>query len=243
MTSFPGADVSATGGWSPNSSSQMVATQSRRPYGTSARPVAGPESRRREPERAKALGTNERSASHYQIFTFDSGDEIPVCVQTGGGKFYLDPESDSWKTLPLAWYGHGKFFNCSSTRAEEVFQFNRFRKELDRRREMMQTIDKLEERLEVSESHRRRMVRDSLNWKQKSLGSKVGLSGNEWQRTQTELQAKAEECLCKVCFEADLDVLLMPCRHLVVCEKCSALLDTCPTCRGHIESVERVYRT
>ncbi|XP_062520002.1 baculoviral IAP repeat-containing protein 8-like [Corticium candelabrum] len=186
---------------------------------------------------AKTVENANRTTSRYQIFKFNSGDEIPVCVQAGGGKFYVDPDEETWKSFPLAWYGHGNFFNCSSTRAEEVFQFNRFRKEVDRRSETNRTIEKLEERLKASESHRRRLVKDALDVKQSLIDSKKLNSDDV-----TALRTRADEMLCKVCFESEMDVLLMPCRHLVVCQTCSELLDDCPTCRGKINAVERVYR-
>ena len=223
-------------GWFPKSSVRMSQAQQQQLYGSSSRPVGNQHAQRR-----KSQHSVERSLT-YQIFKFESGDEVPVYIKEDGGKRYLDPHSDSWKTFPLIWYGHGKFFDCSTARAEEVFQYNRFQNEVDKRGEMIQTIHKLEERLDASESHRRQMVRSDLKRRQAFTGSKNKPSDAEWQGTLTMLNAKAEESLCKVCFETEMDVLLMPCRHLVVCQKCAALINSCPTCRGQIGSIERVYR-
>ena len=46
---------------------------------------------------------------------------------------------------------------------------------------------------------------------------------------------------CKVCFDAPVNVLLIPCKHLVVCETCAALIKTCPVCRGRVSETLRVY--
>lgn len=49
-------------------------------------------------------------------------------------------------------------------------------------------------------------------------------------------------CLeCKICFDRPINVLLVPCRHLVLCETCAALTATCPVCRGRVSQTLRVY--
>ncbi|KAK7113741.1 uncharacterized protein [Littorina saxatilis] len=45
--------------------------------------------------------------------------------------------------------------------------------------------------------------------------------------------------LCKVCYEEEMNTVLMPCRHLAVCTRCSGRVGTCPICRAHIESTFR----
>ena len=42
--------------------------------------------------------------------------------------------------------------------------------------------------------------------------------------------------LCKVCFSEEMNVVLMPCRHLAVCERCSGRVSSCPICHSHVES-------
>jgi hypothetical protein len=201
-------------------------------YGSSIRPAAV------HSNQAEKSDHTIKEFPKYQIFKFETGDEVPVYIKEDGSKSYLDPHSYSWKAFPLVWYGHGKFFDCSSARAEEVFQFNRYQKEVDKCGEMMQTIQKLEERLEASESHRRQMIKSDLKRRQTFGGSQ----NKSTEETLTVLKAKAEENLCKVCFETEMDVILMPCRHLVVCQNCAALLNSCPTCRQQIGSIQRVYR-
>jgi hypothetical protein len=46
---------------------------------------------------------------------------------------------------------------------------------------------------------------------------------------------------CKVCFDRQIDVLFIPCRHLVCCATCAALSKTCPVCRGHVSETLRVF--
>lgn len=46
---------------------------------------------------------------------------------------------------------------------------------------------------------------------------------------------------CKVCFDSQIDVLFIPCRHLVCCAKCAALSKTCPVCRGQVSETLKVF--
>jgi hypothetical protein len=39
---------------------------------------------------------------------------------------------------------------------------------------------------------------------------------------------------CVVCMERRVDCLILPCKHMVSCGECSALLKECPMCRGPI---------
>jgi len=50
-----------------------------------------------------------------------------------------------------------------------------------------------------------------------------------------------KEGMCKVCFEVEVETVLGPCGHEIVCSKCAAKLDKCPVCRKVITRVIRVY--
>ncbi|KAM3275274.1 hypothetical protein ACQJBY_043936 [Aegilops geniculata] len=47
---------------------------------------------------------------------------------------------------------------------------------------------------------------------------------------------KNERILCRICFERDICIVLLPCRHHVLCEPCSDKCQSCPICRVPIES-------
>lgn len=50
-----------------------------------------------------------------------------------------------------------------------------------------------------------------------------------------------EEHLCVICLDAKLDVLLIPCAHIVMCKNCCLTVKTCPVCRTPIQVAMKVF--
>ena len=48
---------------------------------------------------------------------------------------------------------------------------------------------------------------------------------------------------CKVCFVAEVETVLLPCCHVVCCERCVVTIDDCPVCNKRIIGHARVYLT
>eukprot|EP01017_Pseudomicrothorax_dubius_P046760 TRINITY_DN8286_c0_g2_i1.p1 TRINITY_DN8286_c0_g2~~TRINITY_DN8286_c0_g2_i1.p1 ORF type:complete len:395 (+),score=75.26 TRINITY_DN8286_c0_g2_i1:325-1509(+) len=59
------------------------------------------------------------------------------------------------------------------------------------------------------------------------------------QREKAEL---ANENVCVICYEAERDTVLIPCRHQVTCLRCAKKLDACPICRLGITESWRTYK-
>ncbi|CAH8327090.1 unnamed protein product [Eruca vesicaria subsp. sativa] len=53
--------------------------------------------------------------------------------------------------------------------------------------------------------------------------------------------SQQENNLCKVCFEDPVNVVLIPCRHHVLCSTCCKKCETCPICRVLITHRMPVY--
>ena len=66
----------------------------------------------------------------------------------------------------------------------------------------------------------------------------TSLSEEQQRRRIQELQDARE---CKVCFDKNADVVLMPCGHLCSCTSCAQLLQECPVCRKKIDTAIRTY--
>ncbi len=47
--------------------------------------------------------------------------------------------------------------------------------------------------------------------------------------------------LCKICMDAKIDTVLIPCGHWVCCNVCGSNIDKCPLCRTGITLQQRVY--
>nr|GMD18383.1 RING finger protein like [Ipomoea batatas] len=50
-----------------------------------------------------------------------------------------------------------------------------------------------------------------------------------------------EKVLCKICFEKQINVVLLPCRHHILCSTCCEKCKRCPICRVYIEERLPVY--
>jgi hypothetical protein len=73
---------------------------------------------------------------------------------------------------------------------------------------------------------------------QAALGEQTEItkfSQQEYERLQNE------KVLCRVCFEREISVVLLPCRHRVLCRNCSDKCKKCPFCRITIEERLPVY--
>ena len=52
----------------------------------------------------------------------------------------------------------------------------------------------------------------------------------EVSRLKQENETLRSNMTCKICLDAQVGKLFLPCRHLVCCEKCSAAVRKCPLC-------------
>ena len=66
---------------------------------------------------------------------------------------------------------------------------------------------------------------------------------------QMRSKTRDDSALCCVCQDGAKTVLLLPCRHLCVCENCSSATDSrrrrllrcCPICRETVEEMMKIY--
>eukprot|EP01018_Ginkgo_biloba_P038266 Gb_01953 [translate_table: standard] len=73
---------------------------------------------------------------------------------------------------------------------------------------------------------------------QAALGEQAEItkySQQEFDRLQNE------KVLCRICFEGDIAVVLLPCRHRILCSVCSEKCKKCPVCRVSIMERMPVY--
>jgi hypothetical protein len=67
------------------------------------------------------------------------------------------------------------------------------------------------------------------------VGGAVAYLG--WLARTSHRRKLVEEC-CLVCYQRLREVVLLPCRHLILCSECASEVENCPVCRQRIvESV------
>lgn len=47
--------------------------------------------------------------------------------------------------------------------------------------------------------------------------------------------------LCKICFERNCDIVIIPCGHIATCLKCSENVYSCPICRTDFDTIFKIY--
>ncbi|XP_021761265.1 uncharacterized protein LOC110726112 isoform X1 [Chenopodium quinoa] len=60
-------------------------------------------------------------------------------------------------------------------------------------------------------------------------------SQQEYERLQND------KVLCRICFEGDISIVLLPCRHRILCSVCSDKCKRCPVCRVIVDDRLIVY--
>ncbi|KAJ6809190.1 uncharacterized protein M6B38_161365 [Iris pallida] len=73
---------------------------------------------------------------------------------------------------------------------------------------------------------------------QAALGEQTEItkySRQEYERLQNE------KVLCRICYEGEISMVLLPCRHRTLCKPCSEKCKKCPICRIPIEERMPVY--
>ncbi|CAH9104632.1 unnamed protein product [Cuscuta epithymum] len=74
------------------------------------------------------------------------------------------------------------------------------------------------------------------------LQAALGEQTEESELNQEEFEKlQNEKVLCKICFEKQINVVLLPCRHHILCSICSEKCKKCPICRVYIEERLSVY--
>ena len=87
----------------------------------------------------------------------------------------------------------------------------------------------------------RRHYEDRLRQQQQALQELEENLDKKLQKLYTYLLIKAQQAECKVCFDEEVQVLFLPCRHLVTCGKCANRLNECPMCKENILDKKRAF--
>ncbi|RZC35564.1 BIR and/or zf-C3HC4 3 domain containing protein [Asbolus verrucosus] len=88
-------------------------------------------------------------------------------------------------------------------------------------------------------------VRNKLKTEQNPLPNSSSASTKEASaESKSEGGGAAQDDLskmCKICFINEIEVVFIPCGHLLACIECSLSLKTCPVCRQRFDGAMRVF--
>jgi len=66
--------------------------------------------------------------------------------------------------------------------------------------------------------------------------------GDEVVVKQDQLSAISEVDTCKICFENQVDTVILPCGHCCCCEECLLGMQDCPICRRPVERLIKIFK-
>ncbi len=67
------------------------------------------------------------------------------------------------------------------------------------------------------------------------------VSSYEFQTLLRENQAMKDERMCKICMDNEVNIVFLPCGHLVSCQNCAPAIKKCAVCRSLIRGTVRTY--
>ncbi len=67
------------------------------------------------------------------------------------------------------------------------------------------------------------------------------VSRYEYQTLLRENEAMREERMCKICMDNDVNIVFLPCGHLVSCQECAPNIKKCAVCRTLIRGTVKTY--
>ncbi|KAG5876978.1 hypothetical protein JTB14_008124 [Gonioctena quinquepunctata] len=59
--------------------------------------------------------------------------------------------------------------------------------------------------------------------------------------SEEKLHRLIDAMTCKICMDNQIDVVFLPCAHVVACTKCAAQVDRCPVCRSQFSKAQKLY--
>lgn len=158
--------------------------------------------------------------------------------------FYCDGGLKEWQQEDDPWVEHaGWFHQCEFIKLVKGEQF------IQRCRDIVH--NNLEERKREKEKNKNQVQTENPSQTPAPSPtpspptSPVSATSGEECSTSSEMQVEnaqmKRQMRCKVCLNADVGVVFLPCGHLVVCKNCAPNLRSCPVCRRRINETIKVF--
>uniref|UniRef100_A0A096LQR5 Baculoviral IAP repeat containing 2 n=1 Tax=Poecilia formosa TaxID=48698 RepID=A0A096LQR5_POEFO len=85
------------------------------------------------------------------------------------------------------------------------------------------------------------LLRDLMAQSNEASSPSQDLSDSTDLPMEEQLRRLQEERTCKVCMDKEVNIVFIPCGHLVVCKECAPSLRKCPICRGLVKGTVRTF--
>ncbi|XP_020288022.1 E3 ubiquitin-protein ligase RNF34 isoform X2 [Pseudomyrmex gracilis] len=74
------------------------------------------------------------------------------------------------------------------------------------------------------------------------LLNKVTRLWNEYNQSRKEVENLSEEELCKICWDAPIECVILECGHMACCINCGKQMSECPICKQYVVRVVRFFK-
>lgn len=76
---------------------------------------------------------------------------------------------------------------------------------------------------------------------QEYINNIIGIKTTEEADSRITQKNITNSNICKICYDRELNIVFLPCGHIIACETCSVKILTCSICRTRIEKIVKVY--
>lgn len=122
---------------------------------------------------------------------------------------------------------------------QERLERQALEQEIQKERQRRQALEQesLERRALEQEIQQERQRRQALEQELQRMRER------EEDQLEEEVRYMFKRVVCKICLEKEVEVLFLPCNHLVSCQGCKKQLaqKKCPLCRDTYQATTRVY--
>lgn len=122
---------------------------------------------------------------------------------------------------------------------QEKLERQALEQEIQKERQRRQALEqeRLERRALEQELQQERQRRQALEQELQKMRER------EEDQLEEEVRYMFKRVVCKICLEKEVEVLFLPCNHLVSCQGCKKQLTQkeCPLCRAAYQGTIRVY--